>query len=315
MSYTTLTGHTSLLALFSLPVFLAAAFFSAQQVNADQLTSSASVGNTPPVASSVDIDNAAITVHLTENATTTVTVKATITDNNGCEDIESVQVKFYRNNVGADAADDDNNHYTVSATSDGKCTGGGADLTDTYTATISVNYYADPTDAGSVHSGTHWTAQVIPSDQTTGTAATDTIEMSTLTALNVSGTISYGTVGLGNNTGTTDQTATVTNTGNEGIDVDLDGYGSKDGDGNAMTCTVGSFAVGYEKYSASANTAYASKVALTDSATELDVDIPQRTTVVSTGKVYWGLGMPDDGVNGNCSGVIVFTANSDPNLD
>ena len=178
-----------------------------------------------------------------------------------------------------------------------------------------MNYFADPTDTGSVHAATNWTAEVTPSDEATGTAGTDTIEMSSLAALNTTGSVSYGVLGLGADTGTTDQTVVVTNTGNEGLDTDLDGYGSSNGDGNAMGCTVGSVTVSNEKYFATASTAYASKTSLSDTATKLDLDLPQRTGAVSTKDVYWGLGMPSSGVSGTCTGVIVFTANSDPFLD
>lgn len=290
--------------------------FQISQIRADTSTSSASATNVVPVASAVSIDSAAASVTLTENTTTTVTVTATVTDNNGCEDIDSVSVKLYRTDLTATGADDENHRYTVSATQDGgTCTAGGSDLTATYTATIDVYYYADPTDAGSVNEATDWTAQVTPSDEATGTADTDTIEMDTLTALNVTTTIAYGELALNANTGTTDQTTTVTNTGNEGLDVDVDGYGASDGDGYSMTCTLGTIPVANEKYHTTASTDYATKTALSDTAAEVDIDIAQRTDTVTTGDLYWGFGMPETGVGGSCTGTVVFTAHSDPNLD
>lgn len=310
-----MTNIIKKITLLTVFVFAAVIVLSQAQVYADDVGSGASVGSTPPVASSVDIDSAATIVHLTENTTTKVTVTATITDNNGCEDIAGAQVVFFRTDIGASALDDVNNHYTVSASSDGNCVPGGEDLTDTYTATISVNYNADPTDAGSVNEATNWTAKVTPSDSEAGTPDSDTIEMSTLTALNTNSSVAYGTIGLGADTGSADQSVTVTNTGNEGIDVDLDGYGTTDGDGFAMTCTVGSVPVANEKYSATAGVLYDSKIALTDTATELDLDVAQQTDAPSTKDVYWGLGMPSTGVSGTCTGVIVFTANSDATLD
>lgn len=310
-----MTKHRIFFVASLLLLIVPVVFFCSRRAIADDVDTSADVSNQPPVASSVDIDNAASTVHLTENTTTKVTVTATVTDNNGCSDIKSAEAKFYRTDVGASASDDDNNHYTVAAVSDGKCTPGGADLTDTYTATFAVYFNADPTDSGSVHESKNWTAQITPSDSETGTADTDTIEMATLTALNTSGSIAYGSLSLGADTGSTDQTVNVINTGNEGIDVDLDGYGGSDSDGHSMDCTLGSVPVANEKYSASASTAYASKTALSDKATKLDLDIPQRTTTTSSKDTYWGLGMPSQGVGGSCSGTVVFTANSDPNLD
>ena len=65
------------------------------EVKAEDVPASATVGNTVPVASSVDINSAATSIQLTENTTTTVTIKATVSDNNGCQDIDSVAVKFF----------------------------------------------------------------------------------------------------------------------------------------------------------------------------------------------------------------------------
>ena len=293
-------------------------FFQISQVRADTpttATSSSNVTNVIPVASSVSIDSDAASVTLTENTTKTVTVTATITDNNGCEDIDSVSVKFYRTDLGAVGADDENHRYTVAATSLSTCTAGGGDLTDTYTAAISVDYYADPTDAGSAGSSTNWTAQVTPSDESAGTAATDTIEMATLTALDVTTTIAYGELALNADTGTGDTTTTITNTGNERIDVQVDGYGTTDGDGRSMTCTWGTTTIGLEKYATSTGVAYASRNSLTDTAVEVDMDIAQRTGAVSTGDFYWGFGLPVTGVGGNCTGKVVFTAYADPDGD
>lgn len=285
-------------------------------VKADLADSNVTVGNMLPVASSANIDSGAASVTLTENTTKTVTVTATVTDDNGCEDITSVQVKFYRTSVGDAASDDENNHYTITPTQDGgSCTGLG-DLDATYTATIDVYYYADPTDAGSIYEADDWTAKVTPSDGVgAGTPDTDTIEMSTLTALDVTPTINYGSLVLGEDTGAVDQTTVVTNTGNEGIDVDLDGYGSVDGDGKSMICSFGDIPIGNEKYSTTTATDYSLKTALTDTAVEVDMDIAQRTTAVTTDDAYWGFGLPASGVYGTCSGKVVFTAHSDPNLD
>jgi len=295
--------------------------FQVLEVRADQATSSASVTNSLPVASSVCVSDDGTgcsdsAVNLTEATTKTVTVTFTVTDNNGCEDIDShatldTKAVFYRTNVaeGSGCTADNNNCYTMNCTQDtNSCTAGGADLTATYTCTASVQFYADPTDAGT-YATTDWTATAIPRDNagTDGTTAGDTIEMNTLTALNVTATIAYGALALGANTGTTDQTTVVTNTGNEQIDIQLDGYGSVDGDGKAMVCTIGSTTIGNERYSTSASVDWSSKTQLSDTATTLDTfNLAKGAT--STKNVYWGLGMPSTGAGGSCTGKVNFTA-------
>ncbi len=302
----------SLLLVFALGGLL----FQRAQVRADTASSNASVANVVPIASSVSIDSDAASIILVENATVTVTTTAVVTDNNGCEDIDSVTIVFYKTTTGYSAANDENNHYatTTMVQDTGTCAGSG-DTAATYTATTTVWYYADPTDNGSISSTTDWTARVVPSDETAGTADTDSIEMATLTALDVTTAINYGQLALGADTGTTDTTTTITNTGNEGADVDVDGYGSSDGDGYSMTCTWGTIPIANEKYATSTAVAYASRNVLSDTANEVDIDVAQRTDVATTGELYWGFGLPADGVGGSCSGTVVFTAVSDPNLD
>jgi len=251
-----------------------------------------------PVASGVAINGTDASITLTENSTTNVVVTATVTDNSGCADILKVTVKFYKTATGAGAADNANNHYTLitPAVVQDDCEG----LVATYTATIPVQYYADPAE---------WTAQVTPTDEADGTVATDTITMNVLTALDLTGPIAFGELALNTDTGTTDKIATVTNTGNVAIGVAVDGYGIENGDGLAMKCTIGSITIGNEKYSKTASTAYASKTPLTDTAaTVADFSVAQRTTTKTTGKIYWGFGLPLNGVGGSCSGTVVFTA-------
>jgi hypothetical protein len=251
-----------------------------------------------PVASGVAINGTDASITLTENSTTNVVVTATVTDNSGCADITKVTVKFYKTATGAGAADNANNHYTLTtpAVVQDDCEG----FVATYTATIPVQYYADPAE---------WTAQATPTDEADGTVATNTITMNMLTAFDLTGSITFGELALNTDTGTTDKIATVTNTGNVAIGVAVDGYGIENGDGLAMKCTHGSILLEKEKYSKTASTEYASKTPLTDTAAPVaDFSVAQRTTTKTTGKIYWGFGLPLNGVGGTCSGTVVFTA-------
>ena len=291
--------------------------FRTPKVEADEASSSASVTNALPVASSVSIDSGAASVTLTEATTKTVTATFTVTDNNGCEDIDSHATNdtvavLYRTNVtgGAGCTPDALNCYSMSCSQDaGSCTAGGADLAATYTCTASVQFYADATDAGT-YITTDWTATATPRDNagTDGTTAADTIEMDTLTALNVTTTIAYGALALGANTTTTDQTTVVTNTGNnDPIDIQLDGYGAIDGDGYSMTCTIGTIIIGNERYSLTAATDWSTKTLLTDTAANVST-FNLAKGASSTKNVYWGFGMPSTGVGGSCTGKVNFTA-------
>lgn len=302
--------------LFAVVAVMALLIFLVPEIKADQADSSASVTNALPVASSVSLDAGAASVTLTEATTKTVTATFTVTDNNGCGDIDSGSpdtiAVFYRTNVagGAGCTPNSANCYSMSCSQDvGSCTAGGADLTATYTCTAAVQFYADPTDSGATYEANEWTATATPRDNagTDGTTSTDTIEMNSLTALNVTSTIAYGALALGANTGTTDQTTVTTNTGNRQIDEQVDGYGSIDGDGYSMVCTIGNVTIGNERYDTSASTDWASKTQLTDTAATI-TSFNLAAGAASTKNTYWGFGLPATGVGGSCSGKVIFTA-------
>jgi hypothetical protein len=295
----------SLIAILGLVVLSSApAIRAADGVNTADST--ASITNVAPVSSAVAITEDTIT--LTEATHTHVAVTATVTDANGCAGITGVTAKLFRTGVtnGADCtAPDLNNCYTPVAMTTSDCSG----TTAHYTGDVQVQYYAEPTDAGTYAADT-WSVHVIPSDAAgPGTAGTDdTAEMATLTALNVSSPIAYGE--LAYDAITVDTTAfdtTVTNTGNDAsIEVQV-----KSGAATAMACTAGTIPVGNEKYDDDSTTVYASKIALTaGDVTVADVAAAKTTNGTSgnTDTVGWGLQMPATGVSGTCAGTVVFTA-------
>jgi len=268
------------------------------------------VSGVRPVASNTSINVAASAVTLTENTTTTVTARATVSDNDGCSDISNVSAKFYRTDIGAGAGDDENNHYTVaSCTQDVGSCGVSPDTTATYTCSFSVQYYADPTDASSVNAATNWTAQITPIDGIgSGTVDSDTIEMNTLAALDVTASIAFGTLTINNHTGATNQVTTVTNTGNVNIDTLISGTN--------MACSSGSIPVANIKYRPKFGFSYGTNdTSLSTTPTEVDMDVPQRTAGVSTDTFYWGLNAPISGVGGSCSATLTFTPVADPLVD
>ena len=254
-----------------------------------------------PVSSDVKINGTDESITLTEGVPTDVTVTATITDNNGCGEITGATAKLFRTSMTATCATDPSNCYAPVAMTTSDCSGTVAH----YTGTIQVQYYADPTDAGPYAADT-WSAHVIPYDgRGAGTAADNTIEMATLTALTVSSSIAYGGLALGGVTpDTTAYDTIVTNTGNQttiGVQV-------KSGNETAMVCTTGTIPVGNEKYDAVSTAPYASKTALTVSpVTVAGVSVPKGASG-NTATIGWGLQMPAHGVGGSCSGKVVFTA-------
>ncbi len=236
-----------------------------------QLTTGAVGSNALPIVSGVSVDSGAVSVTLTENTTKNVICSGTATDTNGYEDIERVGAFFYRTSIGTSSASDNNNLYRLYG--DSECIpSGGAGNSETYTCTFPIQYYADATDAGSAYSADTWSCEMHAYDgAATGTPAVDTIEVASLLALDVTSTIAYGTVNANTDTGTTNQSTTVTNTGNVDMDPQLSGIAMTDGGS-------GSILASQQKYSASAFTYSSGGTALSGTPTAFNLTLPQRTS-------------------------------------
>lgn len=257
-------------------------------------------GNSAPVASAVSVDSGAASVTLTEGTTKNVVCTGTVTDDDGFADIDSVTADFFRTSRGIGSALDDNDHYQLSGDAN-VIPSGGSGNSETYTATFPVQYFADATDADSPNSGDTWTCTLTPSDgEGAGTASSDTIEMNSLLALDVTSSISYGSLSPNTDTGATNQTVTVTNTGNRDMDPQISG-------GN-MTSGGNTIVVGQQKYSGSTFTYSSGGTVLTTTPTTLNLTLPQRTSTAVTANTYWGIGVPNGTVSGSYSGTNTYTA-------
>ncbi len=167
-------------------------------------------------------------ITLTENTTTAVSATATVTDTDGCTDITSVEGGIYEGGTGVSCSANDNNCYLDSSCATSSCDGNSCTATCDY----DVWFYATPTDVGMLETTFYWGAWIIATDgestSTTATTGSQELDIITLRALDVSTiSIDYGTLNPGQNTGTLNQTTTVTTTGNAAIDIYL--YGTNMG--------------------------------------------------------------------------------------
>jgi len=271
--------------------------------------------NTLPTVSSVAITygagNLTPPINLTAGTTTTVTAIFTVTDVDGCADIDSGATKtnavLYRTALGASCTPNNANCYAMSCNITTSCA---TSTTDIFTCTAQVQFYADATDTGSPYAGTTWSVTATPEDNTStgGTTASNTAVMNSLTALSVTSSINYSSLALGANTGTADQTTVITNVGNRAIDTQVGGYGQSSNDGYSMVCTFGHILLSYEGYSTAAGTAYASKISLVTDTSPATVTTNISAGASSTKNIYWGMGLPMSGVGSSCTGHIIFTA-------
>lgn len=268
------------------------------------------VSNVAPAVSGVTL-NSGSDITLTENTTTNVVAAATVTDNNGCGDILKTTASIYRSGTGwsgCQGTDNANNCYALESCTltGGSCTGG-SDLDSTFTCTVAIQYHADPTDIGTKYPTENWLTTASSSDETFAgtTQITTGVEMNSLTALDVTTTIAYGSLAPSQQS-SSDQTTTVTATGNVGLDAEYSGTNMTSG-GNTIL-------VSQQKYdlttSASADAWSDMDYALSVSATERELNCAKTISSGSpaTAGTYWRIQIPSEQVVGSYSGTNTIGA-------
>lgn len=251
------------------------------------------------------------TITLTENTTTSLYVHGAISDADGCEDVATngtVTAKFYRSNHsnGFSCSADNNDCYVIlnGACAKSGCSGPGDNFFN-YECTAAIQYYADTTVTGT-QSASDWSATVTATDSLGAAASsTDTIEVSSTVALAVSpSTLAYGEIPLGGQS--QEQTATITNAGNVGIDIQV----SVDG---AFSCATGVLPTDAAHYSLSQGFAYAAGTALSTQNVEVEFNLAPRSndSTPITKNLYLLLQTPSTGAGGSCSNTLTITSAPD----
>ncbi len=256
------------------------------------------INNVAPTVQALTL-NAGADISLPEGVTTNVPVTTTVRDYNSCQDITTVETGLYRTGIGYSACDtngEDNDNYCYAQVTctvvGGTCSGSTDELAD-YTCTVVMQYHADPTDptSGNVQYPTEaWknTVKVIDNNSASGnTEVASGVEVDTTAALDVTSSINYGSLDVGQKNDPLDKITTVTATGNVGIDEELSGTNLTDGGS-------GLIAVAKQKHALAASTAYASGVALSTTPTEYELNCFKTTVSVSpqTKNTWWGIEIP-----------------------
>jgi parallel beta-helix repeat protein/surface protein len=265
------------------------------------VTDTFTIDTTVPDVSSVSIDSGVSPIILLPGTTKDVVCSGTVIDTNGYADITSVTAKLFRSGVGANAVDNNSNHYTLSG--DSECIPSNGDLsTEDYTCNFPVQFYADATDAGSTYSAQDWVCEMTASNiVSAGASASSSAEMATLKAFDVSPSLNYGAVNVGqNSTGT--HTTVVTNQGNTSTGFNI--YG------NDLSCSLVSLIpAGNQQYNLTSFN-YGTGEALSGTSTDssANLDKPTESTPSVMQNVYWQIAIPY-GVSGTCSGDTSFVIN------
>ena len=215
--------------LLSTILFLGALFIIQSALGASEsenLSGSVVVGNVPPTASGIKLNNNT-DITLDPNATTSIAVSFTVTDVNGCTNVfedGSVTTTIYRATFGSACATDNLNCYQIS-TSTHNCESATSSSADA-TSTFEIWYFAEATDASSSYSSDYWEAYVEIADGggATSSASSTGQELNTLVSINLNtSSINYGTLLPSSTTGFANQIGGVKNTGNASSSIGVSG--------------------------------------------------------------------------------------------
>lgn len=248
--------------------------------------------NNPPQVDSVSL-NASSTIVLSSNSTTLVSATTSVSDPEGCATISTTTAVIYREGATSGCSVDDNNCYIVGSCAQDACSGTNA----TYTCTIVMDFFADPTDEGSYAQSQGWNSEewialiTVYDDQdasaTGSNAAVEEVDVQSLLAFDLSATsINYGEVNP--NETSTEQTVTVSTVGNVPLDVNASG--------TDMTWSGNNIGVSQQHWSTTTGFIWDDGIALgaTSTLIELESGKPTQSPSNATDDIYWKLKVPLD---------------------
>ena len=266
------------------------------------------VNNIAPIATIGSVPGA---ITLTEGTTTAKSVTVSISDDNGFADVStggSVALKFYgnwggRTEANCTATDGDDCYVVANCTYNGD----GSGKTATFTCSLAVQYYAEATGVGSQHTTDNWVSYILVTDSGSNTDsdsdATSTIGL--LVAFSSTASLNYGVVDPGDSS-STNETLTITGTGNTIIDTTL--YGTdltRDGGGGTIT-------VGNQEYDDITFSHNSGTDLLVNPGAELELNVPKTyysgTIQIGTADIYWSIFIPLLTPRGDYSGTNTVVA-------
>ena len=253
--------------------------------------------------------NSGANISLLPGTTTRVYATSTVTDLNGYADLTRATTTFYRSGTAGGAACAANNNSCYrSATAGGKCSfincSGNSCTASCY---ADIFFHADSTDAGGTYPGEQWYAFMEASDAANGYdfETAPGVELNTLRAINVTGPINYGSLAVSSNTGSTNASTTVTNQGNVGSDLEIQGTDLSDGGTSRIPSNQQKFATSTFTYSTCTSCHLVSST--TPYSLDINIAKPTVATPAVTSRVYWGVAVPFGVNSAPHQGINVFT--------
>lgn len=264
----------------------------------------ANITNSKPEILNVTIyeylNSSARNITISAGSLKTVYCNFTVRDWNGYNDILALNASLWNTFASNFSANDDNNtHYTNRSCDLNASTTGNEGW---FVCAFDVLYYAN--------NGT-WmcNATIVDMSNYTNSASGTTI-FSPVYALNVTEGIDYGNIAVEEYS--VNATANITNIGNMLINVSVEGYGARRGDGLAMNCSLGgNITVSNQRFAAS-DVNWTSKTSLSNTAQmlqNLTMSKQNNSENLSFNSTYWQIYINStNNPAGNCTGYVIFTA-------
>jgi hypothetical protein len=233
-----------------------------------------------------------------------VYVNGRVTDGDGVGtgfpdgDLDYVELRFYRANVGAGCESDVNNCYKTYCT---VTPNSGTVLN--YSCPIEISFLIDSTMPGGAYESDVWNAEVIVEDDTDQLASSiKTLEIDTILALNIPTSINFGEL-------TRAQSTTSLNNVEFLMTQEGNGVASVTVSGTDMTCSVnGAITVDNIEWSLiDVGADSESSIPLTTSPVDVNLQIGTDDDVGYSDSLYWNVTTPDV-VNGVCTGQLSVEA-------
>lgn len=251
---------------------------------------------------------------LNEGVPVSLYVRGTVSDPNGCADLDHIVIKAYRSGAtgGSACTPDKNDCYTTTvAHGDISCSGVG-DTDATFEVTIPVENFADPTDSGSEFEAETWVAEATVHDADANShSLTNAYEVQSLGAFDLdTSALNYGVLALGELS--SQKTVNFTNTGNRLVDA----YVEADDDLQSNLSGFDVIQSTAVHYSLTDTFAYGvgTAIEVTPTQTLMDLNLAQQTNdatpTIESG--YFLLQMPPDGISGTYTNTLTFTAYAPP---
>lgn len=254
-----------------------------------------------PLVTGIEI-NGGEDIVLTAGSATSISWTATATDLDGYENLDTANGRLFRSGVagGRNCTADDKNCYVAATCSLESCSGNSC----TVQCSADIEFFADPTDAGSPYSSQYWRAVVTVTDTTERTATelswVGSPDLESLVAMDIAGSVTYGMLLPGEDTGSANAQTTITNQGNTTLDFEVSGDNMCS---DYPTCSEEVITVGYQEFS-QFGFVYGSGNVLSLSPITLSINLPPSNASPSTASnpLYWGIGIPNLKASGSYSG-------------